>query len=119
LAAGATRNRPAHRVEDAGIGLGLRQLFVAVADARQWPNVGDAARHRDRRLAQIGALLDQLVDDAEPLCFFGRNVAARTIISIAAFGPISRGNRWVPPLPGNMPIRTSGRPTLALGTAMR
>ena len=42
-----------------------------------------------------------------------------TIISIAAFGPISRGSRWVPPLPGKMPISTSGRPTLALGTAMR
>ena len=27
--------------------------------------------------------------------------------------------RWVPPLPGRMPINTSGSPTLALGTAMR
>ncbi len=42
-----------------------------------------------------------------------------TIISIAAFGPIRRGRRCVPPPPGRMPISTSGRPTLALGTAMR
>jgi hypothetical protein len=42
-----------------------------------------------------------------------------TIISSAGLGPIRRGRRWVPPLPGNMPIKTSGNPTLALGTAMR
>ena len=41
------------------------------------------------------------------------------IISIAAFGPISRGSRCVPPVPGRMPINTSGSPTLALGTAIR
>ena len=40
-------------------------------------------------------------------------------MSIAAFGPISRGRRWVPPLPGRMPINTSGNPTLADGTAIR
>ena len=42
-----------------------------------------------------------------------------TIISIAAFGPISRGRRCVPPPPGRMPISTSGSPTFALGTAIR
>ena len=41
------------------------------------------------------------------------------IRSSAAFGPISRGSRCVPPAPGRMPICTSGRPTLALGTATR
>ena len=41
------------------------------------------------------------------------------IISSAIFGPTMRGRRCVPPPPGRIPICTSGRPTLAEGTAMR
>jgi hypothetical protein len=53
-----------------------------------------------------------------PFASSARTCRPETIISIAGFGPISRGGRWVPPLLGRMPINTSGRPTLALGTAI-
>ena len=36
-------------------------------------------------------------------------------MSSAVWAPTRRGSRWVPPPPGRMPIRTSGRPTLAEG----
>ncbi len=77
LVARAPGDRAAHRLEDAGIGRGFGELLVMVADTRQWPDVGDAARHRNRGLAQIAAFGNQFVDDAEPLGFLGRNVAAR------------------------------------------
>ena len=48
-----------------------------IADARQRPIVGDAARKRDRRLAQIAAVRDQFVDNAEPVRLLGRHMAAR------------------------------------------
>ena len=41
------------------------------------------------------------------------------IISSAFSTPTIRGSRWVPPAPGSRPIFTSGRPTLAEGTATR
>ncbi len=41
------------------------------------------------------------------------------IMSSAGLAPISRGKRWVPPAPGSNPSLTSGRPTLAAGTAQR
>ena len=77
LVARAAGDRFAHRVEDAGIGLGLGELLVMVADARQRPDVGDAAGKSDRGLAQIAALGDQFVDDAEAFRLLGRHVAAR------------------------------------------
>ena len=55
----------------------LGELVVAVADARQRPLVGDAARERDRRLAADRRSGDELVDDAELLRLFGRDMTAR------------------------------------------
>ncbi len=75
LAAGAARDRFAHRLKHARIGLRLGEPLVMVADARQRPGVGDAAGKRDRRLAQIGALGDQLIDDAEAFRLLRRHVA--------------------------------------------
>ena len=77
LVARAPRDRFAHRLEDARVGLGLGQFLVAVADARQRPRIGDAARHRDRRVSQIAAFGHQLVDDAELVRLLGRDMAAR------------------------------------------
>ncbi len=39
--------------------------------------------------------------------------------SSAFSGPIRRGSRWVPPAPANSPSVISGKPTLAVGIAMR
>ncbi len=42
------------------------------------------------------------------------------MISSALASPTTRGSRWVPPPPGKMPMRVSGRPMAATsGAAMR
>src|SRR5215207_9054673 len=41
------------------------------------------------------------------------------INSLASAGPIRRGRRWVPPMPGRMPRPTSGKPKVAFVAATR
>ena len=119
LVAGFARDRLAHGIEHAGIGLGLGQPVGLVAHARQWPLAGDALGVGDRLGAQVLARRRSRRRCRAALASAAGTWRPETIISIAAFGPMRRGRRCVPPPPGRMPISTSGRPTLALGTAMR
>ena len=40
------------------------------------------------------------------------------INSLASAGPIRRGRRWVPPMPGSIPRLTSGKPKVAFSAAI-
>jgi len=84
----------------------------AVGDARQVTDLGQVAGAVGRGAAQIVA-----TSSTRP-CVIASSAGMwrpEVIISRATSGPTRRGRRCVPPAPGMMPMRTSGRPTKASG----